>query len=115
MWLVLMGVSSWLKPWGDLMLNAALGIFVSAFSRSSGMAVAMTYGAIIVARGGLWLLSSLLLPMLMFMALDPLDPMGTSLEAVSLLSGLIPFVNVFIQFAGAVLLVWAAILWLKKG
>ncbi|OQY22904.1 MAG: hypothetical protein B6I35_04975 [Anaerolineaceae bacterium 4572_32.2] len=115
LWLLLTGLSGWLKPWGDLALHAALGLFVSALSRTSGAAVAISYGAILAVRGGLWLASSLLIPALMMLAVaDPIELMGGSMEYEMLFLGLIPLATVFAEIAGAALLVWGAVWRLKR-
>ena len=115
LWILLAGVSGWLKPWGDLALNATIGLFVSALVRTSSAAIAITYGAIIVVRATLWLASSILSSALMVLLLsDPMELMGTSMEYGMLVSGLIPLATVLAEIAGAALLVWAAIWWLKR-
>jgi len=115
LWLLLAGLSGWLKPWGDLALNAAIGLFVSVLASTSGAASAITYGAIIVVRVFLWLLSSLLVPVMMVLAVaDPVGQMEATIEYGMLISGLIPLATVFAEIAGSVLLVWAAIWWLKR-
>jgi len=115
LWILLTGLSEWLKPWGDLAFHAALGLFVSALSRTSGAAVAISYGAILVTRVALWLASSLLTPALMMLTLtDPLELMGGSMEYGMVFLGLIPLVIVLAEIAGAVLLVWGAVWWLKR-
>ena len=115
LWVILAGVSGWLKPWGDLALNATIGLFASALARTSGAAIAITYGAIIVTRATLWLMSSILSSVLMVLLLsDPMESGGVSMEYGMLVSGLIPLATVFAEIAGAALLVWAAIWWLKR-
>jgi len=115
LWLLLAGFSGWLKPWGDLALNAAVGLFVSALSRTSGAAVAISYAAILVARVTLWLASSLLLPALMMLAVaDPMELMGGSMEYEMLFLGLIPLATVLAEIVGAVLLVWGSINFLER-
>jgi len=114
-WVILAGVSGWLKPWGDLALNAAIGLLVSVLARTSGAAIAITYGAIIVARATLWLASSILSSALVVLFLsDPTKLMGASMEYGMLVSGLIPLATVCAEAVGAALLVRAAIWWLKR-
>lgn len=115
LWVLLAGVSGWLKPWGDLALNAAVGLFVSVLARTSGAAIAITYGVIIVTRAFLWLTSSLLAPAIMMLAVaDPVGQIDATIEYGMLISGLVPLATVLAEIAGSVLLVWAAIGQLKR-
>ena len=114
-WLLLMGVAGLLKPWGDLALHAALGIFVSVLARSSGTAIVVSYSAILVVRVFLWLVTSILGPLLLTLLVDAtqslMDMAPTGMVVVSSLPLL---AAVFIEIAGAALLVWGAICWLKR-
>lgn len=112
-WLLLAGLLGWLRPWGDLAFHAALGLFVSVPSRSSGAAVAVSYGALLVARAALWLMVSLLVPLLVVLpSLTETAP--ASAYVLDTMVWMPPLVTVFIEVAGAILLVWGAIRWLKR-
>lgn len=115
-WLLLAGVLGWLKPWGDLVFHAAVGLFVSVPSRSSGTAVAISYGAILVVRVALWLVNSLLIPLLV--ALPSLRETTSTpvyvLDAMVWIPSLATLVTVLLEIAGAILLVWGAIRWLER-
>ncbi len=108
---LLTGVVGLLRPWGDLALHAAVGLFVSALSRSPGTAIAVSYGAVLVARVTLWLGQTL------FSGLGSLLLVGPMLavpEAVMLIPALVSLATVFIEVLGAALLVWGAIWALKR-
>jgi hypothetical protein len=110
-----------LRPLAALALNAAVGMFVSVLSRSTGVAVAAAYGAVLAMRAFLWLLMSFMTPMF-FLVLDPaiFDPAyaysvsGPS-QVVQWLPSLLPLLEMVVEFAGAVMLVGGAIWWLKRG
>ncbi len=110
-WLLLTGVAGLCRPWSDLMLHAAIGIFVSTLARSTGLAVAASYATIIVVRTALYMATSLLGVALMMAPIVTLDPMGGTMLVIPSLTAL---GIVLIQFVGAALLVWAAIWWLKR-
>jgi hypothetical protein len=120
-WLLLSGMAGWLRIWGDLALHAAVGLFVSVLVRSSGAAIAISYGAILAARAVLWLMNSFLVPVLVVLlagslassrdlAMASLEPMGFMLFA----PGLMGLVMTCVEIAAAGLLVWAAVWWLKR-
>jgi hypothetical protein len=44
-----------LKPWSNLVLHIALGLFISSLCRSSRVALAATYGAVLATQVALWL------------------------------------------------------------
>jgi hypothetical protein len=111
-WLVLTGLVGLLKPWGDLALHASVGLFASTLCRSSGVAITASYGAILVARVALWLVSALVGPLLMLNAGDTLD--SSAVMPVMMMASLPPLAVVLIEIVGAVLLVQAAIWWLKR-
>ncbi len=116
-WLLLagvVGVAGMLRPWGDLALHAAVGLFVSALCRSSGTAIAVSYSAIIVVRVIFWLATSFLGPMLLMLLVSPVEQMAASLGYVLLLPGLASLGVVLVEIAGAVLLVWGAVWRLKQ-
>ncbi|RLC98132.1 MAG: hypothetical protein DRI77_05695 [Chloroflexi bacterium] len=115
LWLLLATVAGWLKPWGDLVLNAAIGLFVSVLARASSVAVAVTYGAVIVTRVGLWSLEMLLMSVLVIPAMiNPMQQLDGQIGLTELMAGLIPLATVLLEITGTVLLVWAAIWWLKR-
>ncbi len=103
--LLLMVVAGWFKPWASLVFGAALGIFVSALSRTSSAAIAATLGTLIVVRVALGFAGSVLISVLPFSFRSP--------EMVLLSPGLVSLATVLIEGVGAVLAVWAAIWWLK--
>jgi len=115
-WLLLAGLLGWLRPWGDLAFHAAVGLFISVPSRSSGTAIAVSYGTILVVRVALWLVTSLLVPLLV--ALPSLAETAPApvyvLDAMVWVPALAVLATVFIEVVGAVLLVWGAIRWLKR-
>ena len=116
-WLLLTGLVGLLSPWAHLALHGAVGVFVSALTRSVGTAIAISYGAILVVRAGLWLFVSVLgsLPLLLAgLTIGPTGSAETEMTAMMLVSTLPALVSVCIEFAGAALLVWAAIWWLKR-
>jgi hypothetical protein len=113
-WILLLAVYSSLgliKPWSDLAFHAAIGLFVSVVARSSGVAVAVAYASVIVARFSLWLGLMLVSSMgvlwsdLSESALPGLDWVSLALEVVGPL---------LVEAVGAALLIWAAIWWLKR-
>lgn len=117
-WLFLTGIAGLCRPWSDLALHAAVGLFVSALVRSSGLAVAASYGTIIVTRVALYLATSLLnaaLTMVPAVTFDVVTGADESLmNAFLVISSLTALGVVVIEFVGAVLLVWAAVWWLKR-
>jgi ABC-type transport system involved in multi-copper enzyme maturation permease subunit len=115
-WLGVSGVVSMFRPWGDLALHAAIGLFVSALSRSSGMAVAVSYGAVLVARVVFWLATSIFatLPLLLLDPVGFVDSEQAAFDLALAAQALMPLAMVFFEVAGAALLVWGAIWWLKR-
>jgi hypothetical protein len=117
---ILTVMSGLLKPWCDLALNAAVGLFVSALSPSSGVAIAVSYGAILVVRVTLWLATSILWPLLlMFVGAAQASLVGTTpaMQKIMMMlavPGLVPLATVFVESVGAAFLVWGAIWWLKR-
>jgi hypothetical protein len=118
MWLVLgvSGVVGVLRPWGNLAFHAAIGLFVSVLSRSSAMAVAVSYGAVLVARVVFWLATSIFatLPLLFLNPMGSVDSAQAAFDLALVVQALTPLVMVFFEVAGAALLVWGAIWWLKR-
>ena len=110
-WLLLTGVGGWLKPWGDLALHAAVGLFASALCRSSGAAIVVSYSAILVARVALWLGQMLFSSLWSLQFVVWAQPMS---EMVLVAPALLSLAVVFIEMVGAALLVWAAVWWLKR-
>jgi hypothetical protein len=109
---ILTVVSGLLKPWCDLALNAAIGLVVSTLASSSGVAIAVSYGAILVVRVALWLGTSILWPLLALL-ISTTQAMP-ELEVMVAMSALMPLLIVLIESVGAAFLVWGAIWWLKR-
>lgn len=107
---VLLGVAEVLKPWGDLALHAAVGLFVSVLCRSSGTAIAVSYGAILVVRVVLWVGQTLFygLGALWFVSVTPAVPQ------MVVVPGLASLAIVLVEVVGAVLSVGAAVWWLER-
>ena len=113
-----------LKPLIDTLFHAALGILVSVLMRSSGAAVAMSYGAVLVVRVVVWLVTAVLGGVLIYTLIDmgvaelapgaPSPGIGPALLG-GLLSNLIPLAVLLAECIGAAGLVWGAIQWLKRG
>ena len=112
-WLFLAGVAGMVKPFVDLVLHAAVGLFVSVLARSSGVAVAVSYGAVIVVRVSLWLARYLLnvVPMIRRAIIDASE---LTLGDVSMIPALTSFGMVVVELVGAVVLIWGGIWWLKR-
>jgi len=112
--LALAGVAGALRPWSGLAFHAAVGLFVSTWSRSSGASVAVSYGAIIVTRLGLSLVTSLLGVVLALLpSLEPGLP-EAMWNGMLVMPSLVTLAAVLLESAGAALLVWGAIGWLKR-
>lgn len=113
---LLMALVTALKSFGDLALHAAVGLFVSAFVRSSGMAVAVSYGAILAVRVFLWIAVSVLTSLLTMglVAQVVSADLMASLEYMMLVPSVLSLVTVAAEFLGAVLLVGGAIWWLRR-
>jgi hypothetical protein len=118
-WLLLAGVTGWLRPWGTLALNAAVGMLASVVARRSGAAVAIAYGAIIVLRVGMAMvtyfsnLAIVAVPSLLVdlsQAAITADTMSSALVLPSLVSlGIL-----LLEFAMAAGMIWMAIWWLAR-
>jgi ABC-type transport system involved in multi-copper enzyme maturation permease subunit len=63
------------RPLADVALHAGLGMFVSTLLRSSGMAIAAAYGAVLVVRVMAWFAVSMVGPLLMYVEPTMFDPM----------------------------------------
>jgi hypothetical protein len=112
-WLLLAGVAGLLKPWSDLAFHAAVGLVVSVLSRSVGVALAISYGAILAVRAMAWLATSLLLPVLLALVASP--GLGEPYMAYALVGpGLASLAVVIAEMVAGLLLTWAAIWWLKR-
>jgi hypothetical protein len=110
---ILTVVSGLLKPWCDLALNAAIGLVVSTLASSSGVAIAVSYGVILVVRVTLWLGTSILWPLLALL-ISTIQAMPEPEVMVVIMPALVPLLIVLIESVGAVFLVWGAIWWLKR-
>lgn len=113
-WLFLAFVAGLLRPWGDLALHAAVGLFISLLARSSAMAVAISYSAVIVIRLTLWLVTSILSAALMAIPGVTTGISETMVSGVLAVPLLILLGRVLVEFAGAALLVCAATWWLRR-
>jgi hypothetical protein len=110
-----------LRPLADVLLHAALGMFASALARSSGVAVAVSYGTVLVMRVAVWLATSVAGYALLYGLLDSgglnslFTVWGTKMPTFSwLLPFLAPMVVLLIELAGATVLVWGAAWRLKR-
>jgi hypothetical protein len=68
--LVLSTFVSALRPLADLALHIGAGMFISSLLRSSGAAIAATYGVILVVRVAAWLVTSMGGSVLMYGLID---------------------------------------------
>jgi hypothetical protein len=105
-----------LRPLVDMMLNAGLGMFVSSLLRSSGAAIAASYGAVLVVRVVAWLAMTITGSVLVFGTLDPaiFDPtVASSGAGMSILGWLAPsamsLILIVIEILAALLLVGGAV------
>jgi hypothetical protein len=110
-----------LRPLVDMVLHAGLGVFVSALLRSSGAAIAATYGAVLAVRVTAWLAMSIMGSVLVYGSLDTavFDPTFANPGAgMSMLSWLAPSVTSLVLIVGevlaALLLIWGAVWWLQR-
>jgi hypothetical protein len=111
--LALTGVIGWLRQWGDLALHATVGLFASALCSSPGVAVAVSYGAILTLRVVLWLANSLAISLLTVVLMRPVDllasPMLSDYVALTVLApALMSLVVTIGEVVGAAWLVWGA-------
>jgi hypothetical protein len=112
-WVGLNVVLGWLRPWGKVSVNAALGLFSSTLMASSGAAVVLTYGAILGLRVLLGLVQFVL--GIGLMSLFPVPgPMYEPATFQMLVSGLLPLGIIVIEGLLAVLLVEAAVWRLRR-
>ncbi len=110
-WLFMAGVLEMLRPWSGLAFHAAVGMFVSALVRSSSMAIAVSYAAIITVRGTLWVGQTVFFGLLTVLFLERVS---TASDATWMVPGLLTGVIVLGEVAAAVLLLWAAVRRLKR-
>ncbi len=110
-----------LESWSDIALHAAVGLFISALSRSTSVAIVASYSVILGLRAALYLANSLLsvaLTMIPALLMSGALAAGTDeglIGWVMMMPGIITSVGVVcIQVVGAVLLVYAAIWWLRR-
>jgi len=118
-WWLLTGLTALLKPWCDLALYATIGLFVSTLARSSAMAVAISYGAIIALRVALSLGTTLVNAAWMVLPGVALGASGTAMgeivmNGIWVMPSLTSLVVVLAEAAGAALLARAAIGCLKR-
>lgn len=112
-WLALSALIGLLKPWGNLSLHTGVGLFVSALSRSTGGAIAASYGAIIALRIGLYLLTMIInvvLVMLPGISLSTSESVtgGALMATVFVVPSLVTLTMVLLEFGGGLLLVKGA-------
>jgi hypothetical protein len=110
-----------LRPLADVALHAGLGMFVSTLLRSSGMAIAASYGAVLVVRVMAWLAVTIMGSVLIYSSLDPaiFDPTfvgpGTGMSALSWLApSLTSLVLIVGEILAAFLLVGGAVWQLRR-
>lgn len=109
LWELLMGAAGWFRPWVDLALHAAVGLFVSTLCRSSRAAMAISYGAVLVVRMALWMVQPWFCDLWWLIDFGVVPSTGEKM--VLALASLTP---VFVKAIGAVVLVGGAIWWLKR-
>ncbi|MCP4543395.1 MAG: hypothetical protein GY832_40290 [Chloroflexi bacterium] len=120
LWLLVVGAAGLCRPWAHLALHTTIGLFVSTVVRSSGLAVAASYGVILVMRVALYLLAAILNAALMSIPSIVQDAPGVGMNEALIINGMmgIPSLTalgiVMLEFVGAVLLVWGSIQWLKR-
>jgi hypothetical protein len=110
-----------LRPLADLTLHIGLGMFISSLLRSSGAAIAATYGAILVVRVAAWLVTSIGGSVLVYGLMEPMifDDSFAGLGAgVSMLSwlalSLVSLVLIVGEAFAAFLLVGGAVWRLRR-
>lgn len=108
-WLVLAGVTGLLKPWGDLVFQAAIGLFISVLTRSRKGALVITYGTILAVRVVLGLAMALLFSLWFVLGLR-----GMHIPDMLAVEGGVSLAMVVAEIAAGFLLTWAAIRWLKR-
>lgn len=119
--LVLSAFVGALRPLADLTLHIGLGIFISSLLRSSGTAIAATYGAVLVIRVAAWLVGSIGSSVLMYGLLDlaifndPFAGLGAGVSMLSWLAlSLVSLVLIVGQVFAALLLVGGAVWRLRR-
>lgn len=112
---LLYAVSGVSRTLSDMVLHAALGLFVSARARTASAAIAISYGLVIALRVILWLLpliGSYTLLWLLFSQPYPTEMMegafGYVWPAVLLLLAL-PLTIVLLEFAASGILLWRTV------
>ncbi|MBN1812101.1 MAG: hypothetical protein JXA14_09725 [Anaerolineae bacterium] len=118
--LVLSAFVGTLRPLADVVLHAGLGTFVSSLLRSSGAAVAVSYGAVLVVRVAAWLAMSIISAVLVYSSVDPAifdASLANPGAGLSILSWLAPSLASLVLIVGeilaALLLIWGAVLRLE--
>jgi hypothetical protein len=118
-WLLLAGLTGWLRPWGTLTLNAAVGMLASVVARRSGAAVAIAYGAIIVLRVGMAMvtyffnLAIVAVPSLL-VDLSQAAITADTINSALVLPSLVSLGMLLVEFAVAAGMIWMAIWWLAR-
>jgi hypothetical protein len=113
-WLLLAGLIGWLKPWGTLTLNAAVGMLASVLARRSGAAIGVAYGAVIVLRVGMSILTYFLSLAIVavpgvLVDLAQLGMTAGGMNSALILPSVISLGVLFVEFAMAAGLIWIAI------
>ena len=106
-----------LRPWGNLALHSATGLFISTLSPSSGAAIALSYGAVILLQVALWLTRTLsnalaIAAMSLLLPIEWYPGPGWSLPLLT--SALIPLLVLAAQTVAAIALVQATIAHLQR-
>ncbi|MBN1179948.1 MAG: hypothetical protein JXD18_12105 [Anaerolineae bacterium] len=108
---LLIGIAGMVKPWADIALHTTTGLFVSTLCKSSGAAVAVTYGALIVMRGLLWITFSSIRAALLTIGVLEL----TAMSIASIIGeAWIACAQVLLEVAGAAILVLATAEMLRR-
>jgi ABC-type transport system involved in multi-copper enzyme maturation permease subunit len=110
-----------LRPLADVAFNIGLGMFVSTLLRSSGAAVAASYGVVLVFRVAAWLATTVMSAVLVYGSMGPavLDaPLANPGAGLPVLSWLVPSLAPLMLVVGetlaALLLIWGAIWRLER-
>ncbi len=118
-WLLLAGVTGWLRPWGTLTLNAAVGMLASVLARRSGAAIGIAYGAIIVLQVGISVvtyffnLAIVAVPGLL-LDLSQVAMTADRMNSALFLPSVVSLGMLLIEFAVAAGMIWIAIWWLAR-
>jgi hypothetical protein len=105
-----------LRPLADLALHIGLGMFISTLLRSSGSAIAATYGVVLVVRVAAWLVVTIVGSVLIYglgsmvISDDLFVNLGAGISVLSWLApNLVSLALVAVEIFAAPLLVWGAV------